>query len=39
VARIARYCERDVVATAQVLLRMSGECLIGETDIIRPENH
>lgn len=31
--KIAKYCERDVVATAQVLLRMSGESLIKEADI------
>lgn len=32
-ARIARYCERDVVATAQVLLRMCGEPLMADADI------
>jgi DNA polymerase elongation subunit (family B) len=32
-ARIARYCERDVVATAQVLLRMSGEPQVAVADI------
>lgn len=29
-ARIAKYCEKDVVATAQVVLRFSGEPLIEE---------
>jgi predicted PolB exonuclease-like 3'-5' exonuclease len=32
--RIARYCERDVVATAQVLLRMSGQPMITAADIV-----
>lgn len=32
-ARIAKYCEKDVVATAQVLLRFSGEHLIGENAV------
>ncbi len=32
--RIARYCERDVVATAQVLLRMSGQPLMAQADIV-----
>jgi 3'-5' exonuclease len=36
VARIAAYCERDVVATAQVLLRMSGEGLIADGGILSP---
>jgi 3'-5' exonuclease len=31
--RIARYCEQDVLATAQVLLRMSGEATIGAGDV------
>jgi predicted PolB exonuclease-like 3'-5' exonuclease len=34
-ARIARYCERDVEATAQVLLRMCGQPLMLEADIVR----
>jgi 3'-5' exonuclease len=33
-ARIARYCERDVIATAQVLLRMCGEPMMAEADIV-----
>lgn len=33
-AGIAKYCERDVVATAQVLLRMCGEPLIPESGIL-----
>lgn len=37
-ARIARYCERDVVATAQVLLRMCGEPLIHADDILSAAN-
>lgn len=32
--RIIRYCERDVVAVAQVLLRFRGENLLNETEII-----
>lgn len=32
-ARIARYCEKDVVATAQVLLRYSGLPLLSEADV------
>ncbi|HHG83911.1 MAG TPA: 3'-5' exonuclease [Bacteroidetes bacterium] len=32
-ARIARYCEKDVLATAQVLLRMSREPLIEDKDV------
>jgi 3'-5' exonuclease len=35
--RIARYCERDVVATAQVLLRMSGQPLMSQDDIVTAE--
>jgi 3'-5' exonuclease len=35
--RIARYCERDVVATAQVLLRMSGQPLMAQADIVTAE--
>lgn len=31
--RIARYCEKDVLATAQVLLRLSREPLIAEADV------
>jgi 3'-5' exonuclease len=31
--RIARYCEQDVLATAQVLLRMCGESVIAEEDV------
>ena len=33
-ARIARYCERDVVATAQVLLRMCGENMMEAENIV-----
>ena len=33
-ARIARYCEQDVRATAQVLLRMCGEAMIPEEGIL-----
>lgn len=32
-ARIAKYCEKDVVATAQVLLRFSGEPLLAENAV------
>lgn len=31
--RIVTYCERDVVAVAQVLLRFKGEALLGEYEI------
>lgn len=34
IERIIRYCERDVVAVAQVLLRFRGEDLLNETEII-----
>jgi len=33
--RIARYCEQDVIATAQVLLRFSKMPLVAEEDIHR----
>ncbi len=33
--RIAHYCERDVLATAQVLLRMSGLSMVDEADVSR----
>ena len=33
VKRIAKYCEKDVVALIQLLLRMRGENLIPEADI------
>lgn len=32
-ARIARYCEKDVVATAQVMLRYSGLPILTESDV------
>lgn len=32
--RIAKYCERDVVAVAQVFLRLKGEELLNETEIL-----
>lgn len=32
--RIAKYCSKDVVAVAQVILRMKGEKLLGEEDIV-----
>lgn len=38
VARIATYCEKDVVATAQVLLRMNGHALIEPQNIEHAEN-
>ena len=31
--RIARYCEKDVLAVAQVLLRLRGEKLIPEENV------
>jgi len=31
--RIVTYCQKDVVTTAQILLRMNGEALINEEDI------
>ena len=31
--RIARYCEKDVLAVAQVLLRLKGELLIPEENV------
>ena len=34
-ARIAEYCERDVLATAQVLLRMCGAPMIAESQVSR----
>ncbi|WP_289053654.1 3'-5' exonuclease [Carboxylicivirga marina] len=33
VERIARYCEKDVLATAQLFLRLKGEALINEDDV------
>lgn len=32
--RIAKYCEKDVLATAQVLLRMSREELVKDEDVV-----
>jgi hypothetical protein len=32
--RIERYCKRDVVAVAQILLRFRGEELLGEDEIL-----
>lgn len=36
--RIARYCELDVITTAQVFLRLRNESLLEETDIKRIDN-
>lgn len=36
--RIARYCELDVITTAQVFLRLRNETLLEETDIKRIDN-
>ncbi|MBK3517859.1 3'-5' exonuclease [Carboxylicivirga marina] len=33
VERIAHYCEKDVLATAQLFLRLKGEALINEDDV------
>ncbi len=33
--RIIRYCELDVITTAQVLLRLKGEVLLEENEITR----
>jgi hypothetical protein len=33
-AKIAQYCEQDVIATAQLALKLAGEPLLAEADII-----
>ena len=33
IARIAKYCERDVIAVAQVLLRLRNEVILSESEI------
>jgi hypothetical protein len=38
VDRIARYCELDVITTAQVFLRLRNESLLEETEIKRIDN-
>lgn len=35
--RIVRYCERDVLATVQLYLRMVGEKMVDETDVIHSD--
>ncbi|MFA7444844.1 MAG: 3'-5' exonuclease [Flavobacteriaceae bacterium] len=32
--RIVRYCEKDVIAVAQILLRLKGETILDESEII-----
>jgi len=33
IERIAKYCERDVIAVAQVLLRLRNEAILNEDEI------